>query len=198
MAVGGIYTALPEELSIGPRWLLLAVVMMLLVPTMVSHRIGRHSVNHVLGIVINSVITAALAGSLALLISSLPGHKEDPRRLLVSAGALWLTNVLTFALWYWRLDGRGPFERRRRGAYGSRAFLFPQMQIERAERAAFGVEAWSPGFIDYLFVSFNTSAAFSPTDTPVLARWAKLLTMIQGLISLGIVAILVSRAVGVL
>jgi hypothetical protein len=198
IAVGGIYTALPSELSVGPRWLLLTIVLVFLVPTVVAHRTGRHSLNHLLGIIINSVITAALVGSLALLISELPSHKEVPRYLLLSAASLWLTNVLTFALWYWRLDGGGPFARRRRGSYGSRAFLFPQMQIERSERSAFGVETWSPSFVDYLFVAFNTSAAFSPTDTPVLALWTKLLNMTQSLISLAIVAILVSRAVGVL
>jgi hypothetical protein len=198
IAVGGIYTALPGELSIGPRWLLLAIVVVILVPGMVAHRTGRHSLNHVLGIINNSIITAGLAGSLALLIAGLPSHKEAPRPLLLSAASLWVTNVLTFALWYWRLDGGGPFARRRRGAYGGRAFLFPQMQIEPSERSAFGADAWSPNFVDYLYVAFNTSAAFSPTDTPVLSPWAKLLNMVQSLISLAIVAILVSRAVGVL
>ncbi len=198
VAVGGIYTALPGELSVGPRWLLLIIVTVLLVPTVVAHRTGRHSLNHLLGIINNTVITAGLIGSLALLISGLPSHKEAARPLLASAASLWLSNVLTFALWYWRLDGGGPFARRRRGSYGSRAFLFPQMQIERSERATFGVETWSPGFVDYLFVAFNTSAAFSPTDTPVLTSWAKLLNMVQSLISLTIVVILISRAVGVL
>ena len=198
IAVGGIYTALPRELSVGPRWLLLAVVLLLLIPTVVAHRIGRHSLNHTLGIINNSIITAALVGSLALLVAGLPAHKEAPRPLLLSAASLWLTNALTFALWYWRLDGGGPTARRGRELSGSRAFLFPQMQIDRAERAGFGVERWSPGFIDYLFVAFNTSAAFSPTDTPVLERWAKLLNMVQSLISLTIVAVLLSRAVGVL
>ena len=113
------------------------------------------------------------------------------------AASLWSTNVLTFALWYWRLDGGGPFARRQRELSGSRAFLFPQLQIERSDRAAFGVERWFPGFVDYLFIAFNTSAAFSPTDTPVLQRWAKLLNMVQSLISLTIVAVLLSRAVGV-
>jgi hypothetical protein len=198
IAVGGIYAALPGELSVGPRWLLLGIVVVLLVPTVAAHRTGRHSLNHLLGVIINSVITAALVGSLAMLIGGLPSHKAASRPLLVSAASLWLTNVLTFALWYWRLDGGGPFARRQRGPYGSRAFLFPQMQIDRSERSAFGVESWSPSFVDYLFISFNTSAAFSPTDTPALAPWAKLLNMVQSLISLAIVAILVSRAVGVL
>jgi hypothetical protein len=198
IAIGGVYTALPAELSVGPRWLLFGVVMTLLVPTVVAHRTGRHSLNHLLGIIINSIITAALVGSVALLVGGLPGRKEAPRPLLLSAASLWLTNVLTFALWYWRLDGGGPFARHRRGAYGGRAFLFPQMQIEPSQRTTFGIEAWSPGFVEYLFIAFNTSTAFSPTDTPVLQRWAKLLNIIQSLISLTIVAVLLSRAVGVL
>jgi len=57
---------------------------------------------------------------------------------------------------------------------------------------------WSPRFVDYLFLAFNTSTAFSPTDTPVLSRWAKVLSMLQSLVSLSIVAILASRAVGLL
>jgi len=198
IAVGGIYTALPRELSVGPRWLLFALVVALLVPTVVAHLTGRHSLNHLLGIINNSFITAALVGSVALLVAGLPSHKEAPRPLLLSAASLWLTNVLTFALWYWRLDGGGPFARHRRGLYGSRTFLFPQMQIEPSERTALGIGAWSPGFVEYLFIAFNTSAAFSPTDTPVLQAWAKLLNIVQSLISLTIVAVLVSRAVGVL
>ena len=198
VAVGGIYMALPPALTVGPRWLLLLVISILLVPTIVSHRMGHHSLNHFLGIVINSIITATLAGSLGLLVAALPGRKEEPRALLISAAMLWSTNVVVFALWYWRLDGGGPTARLRHRGPGSRAFLFPQMQIERTERAALGAEDWSPSFVDYLFVAFNISAAFSPTDTPVLERWAKLLNMIQGLISLMIIALLVSRAVGVL
>jgi hypothetical protein len=198
IAVGGIYTALPRELSVGPRCSLLVVVITLLVPTVVAHHVGRHSLNHILGIMINCVITAALVGSVILLVAGLPSHKEAPRALLLSAACLWLTNVLTFALWYWRVDGGGPFARHRRGVYGSRAFLFPQMQMEPSERTILGMEAWSPGFVEYLFIAFNTSAAFSPTDTPVLQRWAKLLNIVQSLISLTIVAVLVSRAVGVL
>ncbi len=199
LAVGGIYTALPRALSIGPRWLLLGIVMILLVPSVLAHRAGRHSLNRLLGILINSIITAALAGSLGLLVAGLPTGKEGPRALLISAGSLWLTNVLTFALWYWRLDGNGPNARRGRKLYASRAFLFPQLQIDKTERQALGVaESWSPGFVDYLFVSFNTSACFSPSDTPVLESWAKLLNMIQSLVSLTIIVVLVSRAVGVI
>ena len=57
---------------------------------------------------------------------------------------------------------------------------------------------WKPGFVDYLFLAFNTSTAFSPTDVPVLSRWAKLLMMLQSFISLGTIAILAARAINIL
>jgi hypothetical protein len=57
---------------------------------------------------------------------------------------------------------------------------------------------WSPNFVDYLFLAFNTSTAFSPTDTPALTRWAKVLMMIQSLISMTTLLILVGRVVNII
>ena len=198
IAVGGIYLALPTSLVVGPIWLLPTLIFVLLVPTVVSHRIGRRSLNRVLGVTINSIMTLALIGSVILLVRGLPSHKENPLSLLLSGGELWLTNVLVFALWYWRLDGGGPTRRQERNEFGSRSFLFPQMQVERDERARFSCEPWRPRFVDYLFVAFTQSSTFGPTDAPLLARWAKVLTMIQISISLSIVILLISRAVGIL
>src|SRR5437016_10232331 len=138
VAIGGIYLALPPWFTVGPTWLLPVLIVVLLIPTVVSHRMGRHSLNHALGIVINAIITLALIGSVVLLVTTLPSHKEAPLRLLGSGAALWLTNVLVFALWYWRLDGGGPNVRGRRREFGSRSLLFPQMQIEKIERGRFG------------------------------------------------------------
>jgi hypothetical protein len=198
LAVGGIYVALPKSLVIGPFWLLPTLILILLVPTVVSHRTGRQSLNRVLGLVINSTITVALVGSVVLLVRALPSHREDPLSLLLSGGELWLTNVLVFALWYWRLDGGGPTRRQERNEFGSRSFLFPQMQIEKEERTRFDCLPWRPRFVDYLFVAFTQSSTFGPTDAPLLARWAKILAMVQIAISLNIVILLISRAVGVL
>jgi uncharacterized membrane protein len=198
LVTGGIAYALPESLSVGPRWLLLTAVSVLLVPTIAAHRVGHHSMNHLFGIISNAVITAFLCGSLGLLVAALPARKEEPTTLLISAFLLWCANILTFALWYWRLDGGGPAIRKKRAPYASRGFLFPQLQIESGERKAMGAENWAPGFIDYLFIAFNTSTAFSPTDTLVLSRWAKLLTMAQALISLMVLVLLVARGINVL
>ena len=61
-----------------------------------------------------------------------------------------------------------------------------------------GEQCWSPGFVDYLFLAFNTSTAFSPTDVPVLSRWAKGAMMLQSIISLITIALIAARAVNIL
>ncbi len=198
LAVGAIYLALPRSLIVGPIWLLPTLIVVLLVPTVVSHRTGRRSLNRVLGIIINGITTLALIGSVILLVRALPSHKESPLQLLLSGALLWLTNVIVFALWYWRLDGGGPTIRQELKKFGSTSFLFPQMQVPHDERAQFECTRWRPRFIDYLFVAFTQSSTFGPTDAPLLARWAKILAMIQVFISLSIVILLISRAVGVL
>lgn len=91
----------------------------------------------------------------------MPAQKEPPLRLLLSGGELWLSNVLVFALWYWRLDDGGPNAREERGAFGSRSFVFPQMQIEKAEQHRYGIDGWRPGFVDYLFIAFTTSSTLA-------------------------------------
>jgi hypothetical protein len=194
LAVGGLHTALPDALKVGPPWLFPTLVLALLAPTVLTHRTGHHRLHSLLGSVVTSILTAGLLGSVLLLIAALPSHKETPTALLGSAAALWGTNILVFALWYWRLDAGGPSHRERQAGHTEGAFLFPQMTLTPNA----GQCDWSPNFVDYLFLAFTTSTALSPTDTPILARWAKLLTMLQALISLLILALLAARAVNIL
>jgi hypothetical protein len=196
LAAGGIYMALPKSLAVGPRWLQLATVAVLFVPTAVTHRRGHHALNQFLGHLIAAVITLFMTWSLILLIMAVPAHKEPPVTMLRSAAALWFTNVVVFASWYWRLDGGGPHGRDLRIGHTAGAFLFPQMTLDEKDKR--DGPAWSPRFIDYLFLAFNTSTAFSPTDTPVLSRWAKALTMVQATISLAVIVVLAARAVNIL
>jgi hypothetical protein len=195
LGIGGIFLALPHTLVLGPRWLLPALILVLLVPTTLLHRAGLHRWDRVFGYVISTLVTLSLAGSLLLLILRLPSKAEAPGALLRSATILWVTNILVFAMWYWRLDAGGPHSRDSRGRHTAGAFFFPQMMDGAPVEDP---EAWRPRFVDYLFLAFNTSTAFSPTDTAILSRWAKVLCMIQALISLSIVAILASHAVGML
>ena len=153
LAIGAIYLALPRNLIVGPIWLLPTLIVILLIPTVVSHRAGMRGLNRTLGILINAITTIALVGSVALLVRALPSHEESPLALLRSGALLWLTNVIVFALWYWRFDGGGPTKRHEDKKFGSTSFLFPQMQIPHEERAQFACTRFRPRFIDYLFVS---------------------------------------------
>ncbi len=198
MAIGAVDYTIPAPLDVGPRWLVPALVVILSLPALVSYRIGYLKLSKTLGYAATSVVTFSLIASLALLVARLPQHKEPPEQLLVSAVALWVANLLVFASWYWRLDAGGPNQRDLRGCHTDGAFLFPQMTLDLETRRQMGEEQWSPGFVDYLFLAFNTSTAFSPTDVPVLSRWAKGLMMLQATISLATVALLAARAVNIL
>jgi len=198
LAAGGLFLALPESLSAGPDWLLLALVGLLLIPIVWSRLRGLDKLNKILGYIVTGVVTLDMIWSLYLLVAALPSHKESPSDLLRSAAALWITNILVFASWYWRLDAGGPRARELRGVHTDGAFLFPQMTLNQEAKRTMGEQNWSPRFVDYLFLAFNTSTAFSPTDSPVLSRWAKVMMMAQSLISFATVALLAARAVNIL
>jgi uncharacterized membrane protein len=198
VAVGGLRLALPHELSVGPDWLMLIVVGVLAALYLLAVQMNRSGVATFLGYLVVAVVTVDMTWSLCLLVAALPTHKESSIDLLRSACALWITNIVVFASWYWRLDAGGPLAREQRGVHTDGAFLFPQMTLSPENRRVMGEDTWNPGFIDYLFLAFNTSTAFSPTDSPVLSRWAKVLMMVQSLISLATVALLAARAVNIL
>jgi len=161
-------------------------------------RVNREErVLRVLGLGLVSAASAANAVAAGVLIYDiLTKHAAlgsmSPARLLLTGGAVWLTNVVVFALWYWELDSGGPAAR----ANNTRQhpdFLFPQMTAPEQAR-----HDWEPGFADYLYVSFTNATAFSPTDTMPLTRWAKLAMMFQAMISVALVALVVARAINIL
>ena len=202
LGAAGLFLVLPQELSFGPRWLPAAIITVLLVPTVLARWRGHHTTNRVLGLTVAGIETFFLIASLIKLVYSLlhPHHgtAESPERLLLSAGALWFTNVLVFALWYWNLEAGGPHQRDDATRYLPDSFLFPQMTLSDDKLAEAGMTDWSPGFMDYLFLAFNTSTALSPADTAALSRWAKFLMMVQSTISLTVVAVLAARAINTL
>ncbi len=193
LATAGLNLILPAPLRFGPSWLMVVIVSVLLVPTVIAHQVGKSELNRVLSHLVLGIITASMVWSLSLLISRLASHKDSPEALLQAAATLWLANILIFASWYWRLDAGGPNARDLRKAHVDGAFVFPQMLLSGQKW-----RTWRPGFVDYLFLAFNTSTAFSPTDVPVVSRWAKIMMMIQALISLATLVIVAARAVNIL
>lgn len=196
-AIVGLRLALPRSLAASPAWVPLILVAVLVIPTVLARRMRRHQLNRWLGFVITGIVTLDMIWSLSLLVAALPAHRLPPTALLRSSAILWMSNILVFASWYWRLDAGGPNERDRRAVHGEGSFLFPQMTLDASDPQS-SAKGWSPGFVDYLFLAFNTSTAFSPTDVPVLSRWAKVLMMQQSIISLATIALLAARAVNIL
>jgi len=201
LAAAALHFALPENLRFGPPWLVSGVVVALVFAAFTARRCGWTHANELAAWAILVVLTAGLLYGLAALIIGLVHHDAAAAALLRAAAVLWATNVIVFAAWYWRLDEGGPNERERRDAHTSGAFLFPQMTFTPPGAGAQSlaeIEGWRPGFVDYLFVSFNTSTAFSPTDVPVLSRWGKGAMMVQAIISFTTVVLIAARAVNIL
>jgi hypothetical protein len=143
LAAAGVYLALPEPLSVGPSWLLLAIIVLLMIPIVVSDRRGNHNVTRTLTFIANGIITIAMVAALIHLIEGIPHHLETPNALLRSAAALWIANILVFALWYWKLDAGGPLRRDRGQGMSQSSFLFPQMLNREGHDAS-----WTPHFVD--------------------------------------------------
>ncbi|RYG49388.1 hypothetical protein EON79_01420 [bacterium] len=196
-AIPLLQISLPAPLRPKAIWVLPVVAVLLIVGTFVTHRLRRYRLNEAFGYGLETVLTLSTFFSLFHLVRALVygtrGEVSGPD-LLGSSALLWVANVLIFALWYWRLDAGGPNRRDERGHHRHGAFLFPQMQMTEEEVG----EVWRPGFVDYLFLAFNTSTAFSPTDAAPLDRGAKIAMMVQALISLTIIALVAARGVNIL
>jgi hypothetical protein len=192
LVVGGLLALVSSRLTLGPPWVPLAVAAVLAIPLTIASLRERHDWRRALAFVGLGTVTVAVAASAIFLVRQLLEGPVDGSYLLSGAGAIWAANLLTFTLWYWEIDGGGPSERRRDG-HVSTDFLFPQMQIGNGK--AIG---WWPGFLDYMFVAFNASTAFSPTDTLILSRRAKVLMMVQALIAAVTVVVIAARAINTL
>jgi len=191
-----LYLLLPDELIPGPRWVIpaLELAILLVLTTVTPHRTQREStLRRVLVIAIVAVVTGANLTNLGLLVHALlHGGDQNGRALILSSVAIWLTNVIVFALWYFELDRGGP-TKRHDPTHREPDFLFPQMATPGAGRPD-----WSPSFLDYLYVSFTNATAFSPTDTMPMTIMAKSLMGVQSAASLLTVALVAARAVNIL
>ena len=191
LIVGLLYLFLPDYLTIGPNWLLLLIEAALTLPFLVSLTTQRklpHGILRTIALILLSIITLALAIGIGGLVFNL--QKEKGNFLLRSAGILWLLNILVFALWYFEIDGGGPLKRHMAGPQAT-DFLFPQY-------APGSTSSWMPHFLDYVFLAFTSATALSPADTQPLTKKAKMLMMLQSVLSLVIIIFLAARAVNIL
>ncbi len=205
LAAGALHAVLPTELRALPpellgdsRWWYLLVVSVLLGALILGDpgRIDRQTrwlrVLTIFLIALISADNALQAGRLVVSILSTKPFTEDANKLLLAGGAIWLANVIAFALWYWEVD-RGGAAARANGSVDRPAFIFPEM----VNPQFFGAD-WYPKFIDYFHLSFTSATAFSPTDVSPGRSWAKLAMMLEETISLVVAILVVARAVNIL
>lgn len=204
LAVGialGVLIALqvmvPASLAFKPQWLLPTIELALFVVLMVASpvRLNRESrFLRAVALTLVSVASVAVLWSAARLAYGLVSGEagDTAAQVILNAAAIWVSNVIVFALWYWEFDRGGPAARANaRKPYPD--FLFPQMATPEVAPTD-----WEPTFIDYLYMSFTNTTAFSPTDTLPLSRWAKLAMAFQSGASIILVALVIARAVNAL
>jgi hypothetical protein len=175
-------------LPVGPE----VVLLVLLWWRRPHRRLVQLGLRRTVALALLGVVSAANALLVFALIASLVrGQETSGGELLLKAGTLWSTNVIAFGLWYWGFDRGGPV-RRLQPDRRPPDFQFPQ--LENPQLAAPG---WQPGVIDYVYVSFTNSIAFSPTDAMPLSRWAKLLMLSESALSALTLLLVAARAVNI-
>lgn len=192
-----LHASLPQGLRPPNGWIGVVLVVLMLIMLIAGDpgRIDRRK--RWLSVVNWLLIGAITLGNIFSAVQLVDGILHNaaftkPEELLLAGGAVWLTNVIAFALWYWDLDGGGTAARYH-GVDSTPAFIFPEMQ----HRDVVG-EAWYPRFHDYLSFSFATAMAFSPTDVSAVRPWAKLLCTVESVVSLTLAALVIARAVNIL
>lgn len=189
--------AIPERFTAVPRWPVITLELLLLT-VMLTVNPFTTSRKTLLGTWTSRVLTAAItidnsASAAVLDYRILSGHVTDTAAVLLGSGAaIYITNMIAFGVWYWEFDRGGPYARFV-GARRHPDLLFPQMSDPDNTPPG-----WRPTFVDYLYVSFTNSVAFSPTDTMPLARWAKLMMAVQATVATTTIALVFTRAVGLL
>jgi hypothetical protein len=128
----------------------------------------------------------------ALIVSLLTGHERSGAQLLLKGAAIWGTNVIAFGLWYWGLDRGGPVRRLEPDP------PLPDFQFPQHENPQLAPPNWHPSLLDYIYVSFTDSIAFSPTDAMPLTRWAKALMLLESASSATTVLLVAARAINIL
>ncbi len=190
-----IVWAINRELTYGPHNLIIAteVFLALVIGFGASKRHLRPShLYRSLTFIMIGLISLANISSLflvaRLLIVGAVGLSG--KELLVAALAIFVTNIIVFALWYWEIDSPGLS-----GSKWSRHdkdFQFVQQDLND------DFPNWQAGFGDYLYLSLTNGINFAPADSKPLTHQAKLLMGIQALVSVFTLALVLARSVSIL
>jgi hypothetical protein len=189
---------MPDEVRLGPPWLIPLLAGVLLVVLIVGDpgRISRRSsVLRGFSIALVSVLAAEALWSTARLIDQLiegGPHTSEPGPLLAAGAIVWISNNIAFALLYWELDGGGA------AARANELDAHPDLAFPEQLNPQVAPANWRPRFIDYLYLGYTNATAFSPTDVMPLVPWAKIAMTVQSAVSLSILGLVIARAANIL
>ncbi len=195
LVCAALYVALPSRLTVGPKWLLPALIILPLVP--LSARRHRHPDEsrwvRTVCVSLIGIITLANAASVVLLVHRLfYSTNLHARALITSAATIWATNVIVFGLWLWEMDRGGPHRR------AARTTARPDVQFPQMGNPTLAPDDWRPSFVDYLYTSFANGTSFAPADAMPLSLQAKALFASEALISFVTIAVVAAGAVNIL
>ena len=100
-------------------------------------------------------------------------------------------NSLSFSLLYWEFDSGGPSARL------DRRIHYPDFAFPQHLTPDLAPPTWRPIFVDYLYLGYTNSTAFSPTDVMPLVPWAKSAMAVQATVSLVVIGLVIARAVNI-
>lgn len=198
LTAGVLHQFLPADFLVSPRWIFPAFLVVFLGvliagdPGLIDRQRPWLKVTTGLMIALIAVVNAVTA--IRLVRGILWGQSFEAAGPLLAVGAIvWTTNIIIFALWFWDFDGGGASARAAAHHRGAAAFVFPEMS-----NPDLVPPRWTPQFVDYLTLSFNTATAFGPTDVSALRRSAKLMMIAESSISLALATLVVARAVNIM
>ncbi|MDB5186158.1 MAG: putative rane protein [Candidatus Saccharibacteria bacterium] len=195
IALQVIVSRLNHELLVGPQSfiipieIILAILIGFTVNRRRSHERGLH---HTFALTLLALISVANISSLVLVLNSLVvSHASvSGLELLSSAIAIFMTNIIVYALWYWEIDSPGMT--RKRWSKEDKDFQFTQQDMKDE------FPDWQPAFLDYLYLSVTNAINFAAADARPLTHASKLLMASQALISVFTLALVVARSVSIL
>ncbi len=197
LAIILLITLLPQRYHLVPNWFGYLAIAFMLVPMIlvgVLHGPAWRQFERIAEFVAVGTALAVNVANLLVATYNLienPG-KLEPVPLFYTSVGIWTGNILIFTLLYWLVDGGGPDARL------SHAAPYPDFDFPAMDESAPVPPGWRPGIIDYLFLGFTTSTAFSPTEAMPLTSRAKLLVILQSSISLITIAIVAARTINIL
>lgn len=195
IALQVVVWAMNKQLLFGPQIMIISTEVVLAIVIGFTANVqtaGKRGVNHLVALVLLGLISAANVSSLILVLHSLIVNHVlvSGPGLLASALAIFLTNIIVFALWYWEIDSPGLT--RKRWSKHDQDFEFTQQDMKKE------FPGWHSEFLDYLYLSVTNAINFAPADARPLTHSAKVLMGTQALVSVFTLALVIARSVSIL